>query len=95
MRREPSTKSVPPSQVVKMDFSKGRAIDVPPKAHTFNEHDILGDLDRDEKGKVVVIKDSQGTFRDKRGNLTNQKGYLLDKKTYAIVDKYNSLTMFN
>jgi len=78
-----------------MDFTKGKAIDVPPKAHTFNEHDILGDLDRDDKGNVVVIKDSQGTYRDKRGNLTNCRGYLLDKKSYAVIEKYNALSMFS
>jgi hypothetical protein len=33
-------------------------IDVPPNAElrTFNENDILGDLDRDEKGNVVVLE---------------------------------------
>ena len=32
-------------------------IDVPPNAElrTFNENDILGEFDRDEKGSVVVL----------------------------------------
>ena len=32
-------------------------IDAPPKAdlRTFNENDILGDLERDEKGNVIVL----------------------------------------
>ena len=38
---------------------------------TFNVHDILGEFDRDEKGNIVVIKDSQGNYRDKRLNFTN------------------------
>ena len=33
-------------------------IDVPPNAdlRTFNENDILGDFDRDDKGNVVVLQ---------------------------------------
>lgn len=32
-------------------------IDIPPDAalRTFNENDILGDFDRDDKGNVVVL----------------------------------------
>lgn len=61
------------TSVKPMDFSKGKPIDAPPQAElrTFNEHDILGEFDRDEKGNVIVIRDSQGTYRDKRLNFTN------------------------
>lgn len=48
-------------------------IEVPPN-HThrlFNENDILGDLDRDEKGNVVVLSDPQGNFKDRQGKPTN------------------------
>jgi hypothetical protein len=41
-----------------MDFSKkDPEIMVPPNAdkRTFNENDILGDLDRDEKGNIIVL----------------------------------------
>ncbi len=57
-----------------------KQIDVPPNAQlrTFNVNDILGDLDRDDKGNVVVGQDDTGTTRDKQGKLTNKKGYLID-----------------
>lgn len=45
---------------------------------TFNEHDILADLDRDDKGNVIVLQDQHGQYKDKRGQVTNQKGYLID-----------------
>ena len=37
-------------------FNQQKAIDVPPRAdlRTFNVNDILGDLDRDNRGNVVV-----------------------------------------
>jgi len=37
-------------------------INIPPNSglRTFNEHDILGDLDRDEKGNIVVLHDKNG-----------------------------------
>lgn len=38
------------------DFKKTESlIDIPPNAElrTFNENDVLGDLDRDEKGNLV------------------------------------------
>lgn len=46
---------------------------MPPNAdlRTFNVNDILGDLDRDEKGNVVVSQDNEGNGRDKNGELTN------------------------
>jgi hypothetical protein len=37
----------------------------------FNENDILGDLDRDEKGNVVVLTDQNGNHKDRAGNPTN------------------------
>ena len=36
----------------------------------FNVNDILGDLDRDLKGKVIVIKDGESCI-DKRGRRVN------------------------
>jgi hypothetical protein len=44
----------------------------------FNEHDVLGDCDRDEKANVVVQADEDGETCDRQGNLTNQRGYLLN-----------------
>lgn len=44
-----------------------KQIDIPPKAdlRTFNENDILGDFDRDDKGNVVFLKSSDGSNIDK------------------------------
>jgi hypothetical protein len=40
---------------------------VPPDSNkrTFNENDILGDFDRDEKGNVIVLQDENGNYVDK------------------------------
>jgi hypothetical protein len=40
---------------------------VPPdyQLRLFNENDILGDLDRDEKGNVVVLTDPEGNYKDR------------------------------
>ena len=44
-----------------------KQIDIPPRAdlRTFNENDILGDFDRDEKGNVVFLKSADGSNMDK------------------------------
>lgn len=78
------------------DFSSNQ-VDVPPRAdlRTFNENDILGELDRDEKGNVVVLKDSTGALKDKDGNPTNERGYLVDPKTGSLVENLNHQKMFS
>ena len=40
---------------------------VPPVAEkrAFNECDILGELDRDDKGNLMIFEDSKGNFVDK------------------------------
>lgn len=45
-------------------------ITIPPNSQlrTFNEHDVLGDFDRDEKGNVVVLEDVNGRKHDKKRN---------------------------
>lgn len=55
-------------------------IEVPPDAskRNFNENDILGDLDRDDKGNVLVLEDDNGKYIDKKGQKINERGYLLD-----------------
>jgi hypothetical protein len=58
-------------------------VEVPPNplSRTFNECDIIGSLDRDEKGNVLVGPEDArtGNFVDKAGRQTNQRGYLLDQ----------------
>lgn len=68
-------------------------VEVPPNANTrkFNECDIIGDLERDEKGNVI-IDDSQ--LKDKAGKPTNERGYLIDPKSGDVVNNHNGQKMF-
>jgi hypothetical protein len=53
---------------------------VPPEANkrTFNENDILGEFDRDEKGNIILLQDKNGNFVDKLGRKVNERGYLIN-----------------
>jgi hypothetical protein len=61
--------------------------EVPPNAQhrTFNENDILGALDRDEKGNLIKLSNEKG-HHDKNNHLTNQKGYLLNNVTLDVTE---------
>lgn len=53
-----------------LDFKKKEPeVQVPPDSNkrTFNENDILGEFDRDEKGNVIVLQDENGEYVDKQG----------------------------
>jgi len=79
------------------DFGgKDVGIECPPTAQSrrFNECDVIGRLDRDEKGNVISAQDQNGDYRDKDGRLTNERGYLIDEKTGNIVNNLNGGTMF-
>lgn len=69
-------------------------ITCPPQAdlRTFNVNDILGELNRDDKGNIVVEK---GQDKDNQGHPINVRGYLMDKKSGAILENQNFQTMFN
>ena len=71
-------------------------ITIPPNAdlRTFNEHDVLGDVDRDTKGNVVAVEDKHGIRRDKKRSLVNQKGYLLDPTTHDVIENVTQRPMF-
>jgi hypothetical protein len=55
-------------------------VQVPPEANkrTFNENDILGEFDRDEKGNIILLQDKHGNFVDKLGRKVNERGYLIN-----------------
>ena len=58
------------SQDLIQDFAKpAHPVEMPPCAdnRTFNVNDILGELDRDERGNIIVLQDSQGNNIDKTG----------------------------
>lgn len=81
------------NQNVMKDFQDKRKeddaiISIPPNAglRTFNEHDVLGDLDRDEKGNVVVLEDKNGRKHDKQRKPVNPRGYLVDPKNNDVIE---------
>lgn len=56
---------------------------------SFNENDILGNVDRDEKGNVKVEKDKNGNNVDKNGKRVNERGYLINPKTGDVIENSN------
>lgn len=80
-------------------------MEVPPKADSrkFNECDIIGDFERDDKGNVIALDqngkaganiDKNSTFKDTKGKTANQRGYLIDPKTGDIVNNMDGQKMF-
>ena len=72
-------------------------VQVPPDASLckFNENDILGDFDRDEKGNVIVLQDESGQYVDKQARAVNERGYLVNKDTGDVIDAVGSRKMFD
>ena len=63
----------------------------------FNEIDILGTLDRDDKGNVIVpIDEKTGSKRsyDKEGRPINQYGYLIDANSGNVVQNDTGACVF-
>lgn len=65
-----------------------------PEKKNFNENDILGDFDRDEKGNLIILQDADENFIDKQGRRVNERGYLIDPESGNIVEARNLETMF-
>jgi hypothetical protein len=88
-----------PNSNAKKDYDESDVIEIPPRAESrrFNECDILGDLNRDENGNVIVNKPRQkdGKYLDNKGKETNEQGYLIDPKTGDIVNNLNGKKMFD
>ena len=72
-------------------------MEMPPNAEhrTFNVHDILGELDRDDRGNIKVLQDSQGNNVDKTGQATNARGYLQDPATGDILENHTKQKLFD
>ena len=80
------------------DFGRQEpAIEIPPNQdhRTFNVNDILGELDRDEKGNIIVPQDNDGNTVDKTGKPTNTRGYLIDPRTGDVIENRTSQVMFD
>jgi hypothetical protein len=69
---------------------------VPPtiESRRFNECDILGKFDRDEKGNVIAEPDANGKFKDQNGKPANERGYLIDEDG-NIINNLNGQKMFD
>ena len=86
------------SQELIQDFNKApHPVEMPPNAdnRTFNVNDILGELDRDDRGNIIVLQDSQGNNRDKTGQPTNIRGYLTDPQTGDILENHTRQKLFD
>ena len=55
-----------------------------PPDDTFNENDILGNFDRDEKGHIILLTNPRGKLIDKDGRHVNVKGYIIDRHGNVI-----------
>ena len=58
-----------------------------PEKRRFNVNDVLGEVDRDDKGNLVILQNKTGSLIDKDGNRVNEKGYLIDEKTGDVLEK--------
>jgi hypothetical protein len=54
------------------------------KGKKFDLKEVMGALDKDRKGHVIIRRDAKGNLVDKLGRLVNQKGYLIDKDGNVI-----------
>ena len=61
----------------------------------FNVFDILGELDRDARGNLVMLQNKDGQFVDKNGTSVNEKGYLIDVKTGDVLEKEKHKKVFD
>ena len=80
------------------DFNKpDHPVEMPPNAEnrTFNVNDILGELDRDNRGNIIVLEDNQGNHIDKTGQLTNVRGYLTNPLTGDILENHTNQKLFD
>lgn len=65
-----------------------------PDKRKFNVNDILGDLDRDDKGNLVMLQNKSGDTVDRQGNRVNEKGYLIDAKTGDVLENQKRKKVF-
>jgi hypothetical protein len=91
--------SAPPAQEESKKVpSESDIIEIPPKVDSrlFNECDIIGEFDRDEKGNVITNEPGQkdGKYLDNKGQETNERGYLINK-TGNVINNFNGKKMFD
>jgi hypothetical protein len=54
------------------------------KGKKFDLQDVMGHLDKDRRGNIILRKNAKGQSVDKRGRLINQRGYLVDEEGNVI-----------
>jgi hypothetical protein len=54
------------------------------KGKKFDLKDVMGALDKDRKGHIIIRRDAKGKMVDKLGRSVNSKGYLVDKDGNVI-----------
>ena len=54
---------------------------------TFNEIDIIGDLDRDDRGNLILTRFDGKNGQDRRNRAVNQYGYMIDLSGNIINNK--------
>lgn len=74
-------------------------VESPPMADSrrFNENDIIGNLDRDEKGNITCYAGDKesGKFFDKDGRATNHRGYMINPDNGDVINNLNGQRMFS
>jgi len=84
-----------PDQDILRDFGKSNEapVQIPPDSEqrNFNVYDILGELDRDDKGNIILLQDNDGNNIDKNRKLTNARGYLTDNDGNIIENNTNQV----
>lgn len=68
------------------NFGKDELVEAPPTvgSRKFNECDVIGNLERDEKGNVLTLTENGGDSIDANGDPTNNRGYLTSKSGDVI-----------
>ena len=97
MSDQMNTTSVAINPDFKKDWNRDRSfVQCPPNAESrlFNEHDVLGDVDRDEKANVIVLEDRDGQKHDKSGEPTNQRGFLINPHSGDVIENMTGQVMF-
>lgn len=61
----------------------------------FNEHSIMGEFDKDEKGNIILLTNAKGNLVCKNGRKVNEKGYLRDRYGHILYGAKNRVRAFN
>ena len=61
----------------------------------FNEHSIMGEFDKDEKGNIILLTDQRGNLVCKNSRKVNEKGYLRDRYGHILYGSKNRVRAFS